>query len=106
MLTRKVTAGAFSLGGGEPLALVAGPCVLEDVGLMVEVAAELQRVAARRLASKPTGAVITACVALVGTRASEQTCSMTVVPTAIGSMTPARVTKPTVPSGISTNSYG
>ena len=35
------------MGAGGPLALVAGPCVLEDLGLMVEVAEELKGVAGR-----------------------------------------------------------
>jgi 2-dehydro-3-deoxyphosphooctonate aldolase (KDO 8-P synthase) len=47
MTTRRIEAGTFAVGGGGPLAVVAGPCVVEDEGLMVEVATELKRIAER-----------------------------------------------------------
>lgn len=34
----------FKLGGGAPLFLIAGPCLVEDVGLCVEIAREAQNV--------------------------------------------------------------
>jgi len=35
-----------SVGGGEPLFLIAGPCVIESEGLCIEVATEVKRIAA------------------------------------------------------------
>ena len=36
---------SFELGGGAPLMLIAGPCVVEDHGLCLEIATEAERVA-------------------------------------------------------------
>lgn len=38
--------GPYSCGTGQPLLWIAGPCVLEELGLALEIAAELRRVAA------------------------------------------------------------
>ncbi len=38
---------SFQLGGGAPLMLIAGPCVVEDHGLCLEIAAEAKRVTAK-----------------------------------------------------------
>jgi len=43
-MTRLVRASTFFIGQGGPLAVIAGPCVLEDYGLVKEVAQELDRV--------------------------------------------------------------
>ena len=41
-----VNIGAAPFGGGRPLSLIAGPCVIEDLDTCRQVAAELRRVAA------------------------------------------------------------
>ena len=38
--------GPYCCGAGEPLLWIAGPCVLEDLGLALEIAEELKRIAA------------------------------------------------------------
>ena len=38
--------GPYRCGSGEPLLWIAGPCVLEDIGLALEIAHELKRIAA------------------------------------------------------------
>jgi 2-dehydro-3-deoxyphosphooctonate aldolase (KDO 8-P synthase) len=43
-----VEIGDFSVGGGRPLALIAGPCVIESAGHASELAAAIRDVAARR----------------------------------------------------------
>ena len=37
-MTRAVNVGNFSIGGGSPLALIAGPCVIESPELCIEIA--------------------------------------------------------------------
>ncbi len=39
--------GPYLVGTGQPLLWIAGPCVLEDLGLALEIAIELQRIAAQ-----------------------------------------------------------
>ncbi len=38
---------SFKLGGGAPLMLIAGPCIVEDHGVCLEIASEAERVAAK-----------------------------------------------------------
>jgi 2-dehydro-3-deoxyphosphooctonate aldolase (KDO 8-P synthase) len=42
-----VAIGPFSVGGGQPLAFILGPCVIESPGHTLEVATEITRIAAR-----------------------------------------------------------
>jgi len=42
---RVVTIGGIEIGEGRPLALIAGPCVIESEGLALEVAREVSRIA-------------------------------------------------------------
>jgi len=42
-----VEIGSFSVGGGRPLFLIAGPCVIESAGHAAELAAALREIAAR-----------------------------------------------------------
>ncbi len=46
MTVREVAVGRLRIGQGRPLAVIAGPCVLEDEGLVLETARELQRITA------------------------------------------------------------
>jgi len=46
-MTRKVTVGNAQIGGGGPLALIAGPCVIESLDLCIEVATFVRDTAAR-----------------------------------------------------------
>lgn len=39
--------GPYLVGTGQPLLWIAGPCVLQDVGLALEIATELKRIAAQ-----------------------------------------------------------
>jgi len=41
---RKVTVGNTVVGGGEPLLIIAGPCIVEDPSLCVEIAKEVKAV--------------------------------------------------------------
>jgi 2-dehydro-3-deoxyphosphooctonate aldolase (KDO 8-P synthase) len=43
--TRRVEVGTATIGGGEPIVLIAGPCVVEDVGICVEIAQEAKALA-------------------------------------------------------------
>ena len=45
--TARVTAGAVALGGGAPLALIAGPCVIESAPHASMIAESLARIASR-----------------------------------------------------------
>jgi 2-dehydro-3-deoxyphosphooctonate aldolase (KDO 8-P synthase) len=45
--TRRVTAGGVALGGGAPLALIAGPCVIESADHAAMIAESLVKIAAR-----------------------------------------------------------
>jgi 2-dehydro-3-deoxyphosphooctonate aldolase (KDO 8-P synthase) len=45
--TRRVTAGSVALGGGAPLALIAGPCVIESRDHAAMIAESLAKIAAR-----------------------------------------------------------
>ncbi len=47
MKTRTVRVGKVAVGGGRGFVLIAGPCVIEDEGLVMETARELQRIAGR-----------------------------------------------------------
>ena len=44
---RPVSIGALSIGGGHPLALVAGPCVIESAAHALDIASSLKEIAAR-----------------------------------------------------------
>ena len=46
MMTREVQAGAVSMGGGKPLVLIAGPCVIEGERETCAAAAKLKAIAA------------------------------------------------------------
>jgi 2-dehydro-3-deoxyphosphooctonate aldolase (KDO 8-P synthase) len=45
--TRRVTAGSVTLGGGAPLALIAGPCVIESAEHATLIAESLVKIASR-----------------------------------------------------------
>ena len=45
-LSREVTVGSAVIGGGQPLCLIAGPCVIEDHAMTVEIARLIAVVAA------------------------------------------------------------
>jgi 2-dehydro-3-deoxyphosphooctonate aldolase (KDO 8-P synthase) len=45
--TKRVTAGAVALGGGEPLALIAGPCVIESESHALMMAESLAKITRR-----------------------------------------------------------
>ncbi|MBI3328393.1 MAG: 3-deoxy-8-phosphooctulonate synthase [Nitrospinae bacterium] len=47
MTTIPVTIGSITIGAGHPLALIGGPCALEEEGFMLEVAARLRDIAAK-----------------------------------------------------------
>jgi len=42
MVTKKVSLGDFAIGGGGPLALIAGPCVIETAELTLKIAHDLR----------------------------------------------------------------
>ncbi|MGQ9853242.1 MAG: 3-deoxy-8-phosphooctulonate synthase, partial [Candidatus Oleimicrobiaceae bacterium] len=44
---RTVTVGDIQIGPGQPLALIAGPCVIESEELVLRTAAEVQKVSRR-----------------------------------------------------------
>jgi 2-dehydro-3-deoxyphosphooctonate aldolase (KDO 8-P synthase) len=44
MKTRTITIGPITLGGGQPLAVIAGPCVIESRDLCLEVASRLKTI--------------------------------------------------------------
>jgi 2-dehydro-3-deoxyphosphooctonate aldolase (KDO 8-P synthase) len=44
---KPVPIGAFAIGGGSPLALIAGPCVIESTGHALELAAAIKEIAGR-----------------------------------------------------------
>jgi 2-dehydro-3-deoxyphosphooctonate aldolase (KDO 8-P synthase) len=44
---KPVPIGAFAIGGGSPLALIAGPCVIESTGHALELAAAIKEIASR-----------------------------------------------------------
>lgn len=43
-MTREVCIGSIRVGGGNPLALIAGPCVIEGEGFLLRVAERLQEI--------------------------------------------------------------
>ena len=45
-MTREVTIGGVAIGGGRPLALIAGPCVIESEASTLETAERLKRITA------------------------------------------------------------
>lgn len=47
MLTREVSVGSVRIGGGSPLVLIAGPCVIEGEGSLLGVAERLQEICGR-----------------------------------------------------------
>jgi 2-dehydro-3-deoxyphosphooctonate aldolase (KDO 8-P synthase) len=44
-MTRKVMIGNVAVGGGSPLALMAGPCVIESLDMCLEIAAKVKEIA-------------------------------------------------------------
>ena len=44
-ITRSIAAGPLSIGGQNPLALIAGPCVIESEKIAMEIAEKLKRIA-------------------------------------------------------------
>ena len=44
---KKVRVGSFEIGGGAPLALIAGPCVIESEQIVMQIAAALKELSAR-----------------------------------------------------------
>ena len=45
--TKRVSAGSVTLGGGEPLALIAGPCVIEGESHATMIAEAIAKIARR-----------------------------------------------------------
>ena len=45
-MTRTITLDTISLGGNNPLALIAGPCVIEDMGVTLAIARALKEITA------------------------------------------------------------
>ncbi len=43
-ITRSIATGPFSIGGQNPLALIAGPCVIESEKIAMEIAEKLKRI--------------------------------------------------------------
>jgi len=43
-ITRSIAAGPLSIGGQNPLALIAGPCVIESEKIAMEIAEKLKRI--------------------------------------------------------------
>ena len=41
---RKIDCNSFSIGNGHPLLLIAGPCIIEDIGICQEIASEAKRI--------------------------------------------------------------
>ena len=46
-MTRQVQIGNVTIGGGAPLALIAGPCVIEDPARTLAIGRDIQRIAAK-----------------------------------------------------------
>ena len=46
-MTRTINIGKVKIGGGKPLVLIAGPCVIESEALCLETARKLQGIAER-----------------------------------------------------------
>lgn len=46
-MTQEINIGGVKFGGGRPLALIAGPCVIESEGLLDECAARLKEISGR-----------------------------------------------------------
>ena len=45
-ITRSIAIGPISIGGQNPLALIAGPCVIESEKIALEIAEKLKRITA------------------------------------------------------------
>ncbi|PIP71653.1 MAG: 3-deoxy-8-phosphooctulonate synthase, partial [Nitrospinae bacterium CG22_combo_CG10-13_8_21_14_all_47_10] len=43
-ITQSVSTGAFNIGGRNPLALIAGPCVIESEKIVRDIAVKLKRI--------------------------------------------------------------
>jgi 2-dehydro-3-deoxyphosphooctonate aldolase (KDO 8-P synthase) len=46
-MMKRIKTGDFEIGGGAPLILIAGPCVIEDEDATMQIAGELKRIAAK-----------------------------------------------------------
>ena len=46
-MTKQLNIGKMKMGGGAPLALIAGPCVLEDKSMVMRAAEEIKRISDR-----------------------------------------------------------
>ena len=46
-MTKQVQIGSVTIGGGAPLALIAGPCVIEDPARTLAIGRDVQRIAAK-----------------------------------------------------------
>ena len=46
-MTKQVQIGSVTIGGGAPLALIAGPCVIEDPARTLAIGRDIQRIAAK-----------------------------------------------------------
>ena len=46
-MTKQVQIGSVAIGGGAPLALIAGPCVIEDPARTLAIGRDVQRIAAK-----------------------------------------------------------
>lgn len=46
-MTKQLSIGKMKMGGGAPLALIAGPCVLEDESVVMRAAEEIKRISDR-----------------------------------------------------------
>ena len=44
-MTKKLTIGNVTIGGGAPLALIAGPCVMEDEKIVLKTAEQIKTIA-------------------------------------------------------------
>ncbi|MRR10156.1 3-deoxy-8-phosphooctulonate synthase, partial [bacterium] len=44
-MTKKLTIGNVTIGGGAPLALIAGPCVMEDETTVLSTAEAIKKIA-------------------------------------------------------------
>jgi 2-dehydro-3-deoxyphosphooctonate aldolase (KDO 8-P synthase) len=47
IVNRKVKVGGFEIGGGAPLALIAGPCVIESEAVVMQIAEALKELSAK-----------------------------------------------------------
>ncbi|MBU4371541.1 MAG: hypothetical protein KKD68_06560, partial [Proteobacteria bacterium] len=50
---KKISIGSFEVGGGAPLVLIAGPCVIEDEEKTMEIARDLKRLTGKRQSKAP-----------------------------------------------------